>query len=159
MRSAPECRKAERLGAGPFLGAKVPAPGWIENGQARSCKLEFALGALGRDQMEFLGPGEGTGFYADALQGAEHVLHHVGVYQTGSPELEGRLNEAGYATAVKGGLRLGPLLAIEFRYFDTRDELGCYLEILDFEAGGIQLPVRGPTEALAGWLARLRSTD
>jgi len=154
-----ECRRAEGLGAGPFVGARVPAPGWIEDGQKRSCKIEFALGAAGEEQIEFLGPGEGTRFYADALQGAEHLLHHVGVYQTRSPEIEERLNQAGYPTAVKGGLRLGPLLAVEFRYFDTRDELGCYLEILDFEAAGMQLPVRAPTEAFARWLARFRRSD
>jgi hypothetical protein len=75
------------------------------------------------------------------------------------PEIGERLNQAGYPTAVKGGLRIGRLLAIEFRYVDTHDELGCYLEILDFEAAGMQLPVRAPTEAFARWLARFRRSD
>jgi len=147
---------AEPSAVAPFLGARVPAPGWVEDGQKRRCKLDFALGAAGESQIEFLGPGQGTTFYSDALQGAEHVLHHVGVYQTGSREIERHLNAAGYRTVVAGGLRLGPLLAVEFKYFDTRDELGCYLETLDFEMGGRQLPVLASAAALAGWLARFR---
>jgi hypothetical protein len=52
-----ECRKAEALGAGPFWINKIPAPNWIEGGERRRCKLEYALGYFGDEQLEFLGPG------------------------------------------------------------------------------------------------------
>lgn len=145
-----ECARAESLGAGPFIGGMVPAPNWCENGQPVDAKLDFALGYSGDSQIEFLGPGEGTSFYSDALKGDKPVLHHVGIYQNESEKIEKRLNQAGYKTVISGGVRLGSLFGIQFKYFDTRDELGCYLETLDFYVlGKLPIPVRKPVETLA----------
>ena len=61
-------RRAEALGAGPFLHATIPAPNWIEQGEhIKDCKLEVALGYAGDRQIEFLGPGHGTELYSRAL--------------------------------------------------------------------------------------------
>jgi hypothetical protein len=146
-----ECATSEALGAGPFLPANIPAPNWVENGQPiNPCKLEFALGYAEDHQVEFLGPCNGTSFYSDALQGRENTLHHIGIYQNGSDEIEERLNKDGIKTAVTGGVVIGKLLGFEFKYFDTRDELGCYLELLDFRMlNGIQISVETPVKELA----------
>ncbi len=154
------CRKvsravadAESVGGGPFLRARISPPNWTERGVRRLARLDFALGYCDDVQLEFLGPGKGTRFYADPLGDADTILHHVGVYQHGLVALAERLERAGYATVVSGGVRLGPLARFHFRYFDTRAALGVYLEILDFAwLGDRAVPIR----SLIGHAARLR---
>ncbi len=146
-----ECNKAEIMGAGPFITANIPAPNWIENGARRHSKLEFALGYADEHQIEFLGPGKGTSFYSDALKGEEHVLHHVGVFQNDSNGMEKKLNAAGFTTVIDGGVHLGNSFGFKFKYFDTRDEIGCYLELLDFYLLGMPIS----TEAAVKFLGRI----
>ena len=135
--------RLEALGGGAFVGARVPAPGWTEGGRRQRCRLDFALGDCDGEQVELLGPGRGTTFYSDALDGDELVLHHVGIFQTGIRSIEARLVDGGYPIAVTGGVRIPGLYAFEFTYLDTRDELGFYLEILDFRGlGGRPLDLR-----------------
>lgn len=136
-----ECERAKTLGAGNFITANIPAPNWIENGSKRKCKLEFALGYAGEQQIEFLGPGKGTGFYREELKGQDHTLHHVGIYQNNSDDLERRLNSNGFPTVIDGGIKLSKVMGFRFKYFDTRDEIGCYLEILDFYLLGRPLSI------------------
>ncbi len=145
-----ECARAESLGAGPFMAFNTPAPYWTENGRRVTAKVDVALGYSEDSQLEFLGPGAGTSFYSDAVRECSAVLHHVGIYQNESSKIEQRLNSAGYQTVVSGGVSLGRLFGVKFKYFDTRSDLGCYLEILDFYVlGKIPLPIRAPLEGLA----------
>lgn len=133
-------RRAEALGAGPFLHATVSAPNWIENGELiADCKLEFALGYAGDTQIEFLGPGQGTEHYARAIRDTDIAFHHVGIYQRGMEQLAASITGAGYPQVVQGGIALGNALSIDFRYFDSRADNGIYLEILDFSCLGMQL--------------------
>ena len=140
-RDVTDCvRRTEALGAGPFLHTTISAPNWIENGTRRpDCKLEFALGYAGKAQIEFLGPGQGTDHYARALRDTDVAFHHVGIYQRGMNELATSITNAGYAMVVQGGVSLGKVLCIDFRYFDARDDHGIYLEVLDFSCLGMQL--------------------
>jgi len=133
-------RRAEALGAGPFLHTTVSAPNWVENGERRrGCRLEVALGYAGDTQIELLGPGEGTEHYARALVDTDIALHHVGIYQRGMEQLAAAAVGAGYPEVVRGGISLGKALSIDFRYFDSRPDHGVYLEILDLRCLGIQL--------------------
>ncbi|MGB5811614.1 MAG: VOC family protein [Polyangiales bacterium] len=132
-------RRAESLGAGPFLHTKIKPPNWIERGERLDCTLEFALGYAGDAQIEFLGPGHGTDHYARALVDNDITLHHVGIYQRGMNRIAETLETSGYPTAVTGGLSLGPALNIDFRYFDARHAHDLYLEILDFRLLGLSL--------------------
>ncbi|UCH29635.1 MAG: VOC family protein [Myxococcales bacterium] len=126
-------KRAEAVGAGPFLHVTIPAPNWVERGELlKDCKLEVALGYAGDRQVEFLGPGEGTKHYARELVDADYVFHHVGIYQNGMSEIAPRLEAAGHPEVVRGGIKLGSALSFDFRYFDSREALGIYLEIQDF---------------------------
>jgi hypothetical protein len=147
-----ECARAESLGAGPFLAANLSASNRTEFGRrlGKGARLDFALGYTGECELEFLGPGEGSGFYSDALDGRSSVLHHVGIYQSGIEKIEQRLNAGGYKTVVSGGTSLGWLFGAKYLYFDTRSDLGCYLEILDFYVlGSIPIPIRTLVETFA----------
>ena len=135
-------RRAEALGAGPFLHTTLAAPNWIEEGELRrNCRLEFALGYAGDTQIEFLGPGKGTDHYARALEDTDIAFHHVGIYQTGMERISETLESAGYRTVIRGGVSLRPALTIDFRYFDARQEHGLYLEILDFQCLTFELSI------------------
>jgi hypothetical protein len=126
-------RRAEALGAGPFLHATIPAPNWFERGELiKDCKLEVALGYAGDRQVEFLGPGHGTRHYSDALVDTDVAFHHVGIYQRGMDQLAANITSAGYPEVVRGGVTLGKALSFDFRYFDSRADLGIYLEVQDF---------------------------
>jgi hypothetical protein len=135
-------RRAEAVGAGPFLHGTIPAPNWVERGEPiKDCKLEVALGYAGDRQVEFLGPGHGTKHYTDALQDTDVAFHHVGIYQNGMTEIAPRLENAGYPEVVRGGISFGKALSFDFRYFDSRAELGIYLEIQDFSYFGRELSI------------------
>jgi hypothetical protein len=136
-------KRAEALGAGPFLHATIPAPNWVERGERiQGCKLEVALGYAGDRQVEFLGPGEGTHHYSRALVDTDVAFHHVGIYQRGMEEIAPRLEAAGYPEVVRGGIQLGNALSFDFRYFDSREALGgIYLEIQDFRYFGRELSI------------------
>jgi len=153
-------RRAEALGAGPFLHAKVSAPNWIENGERRRhCKLEVALGYAGDMQMEFLGPGEGTEHYARALRDTDIAFHHVGIYQRGMDQLETSIASAGYPPVVRGGISIGKALSIDFRYFDSRPDHGVYLEVLDFSCLGMQLNLEPLIRAYAAAVRRFKPSQ
>jgi len=150
-------KRAEALGAGPFIHGNVAAPNWIENGERiRDCKLEVALGYAGDAQIEFLGPGHGTEHYARALVDTDIAFHHVGIYQRGMEELAASITAAGYPQVVQGGIKLGKALSIDFRYFDSRADYGIYLEVLDFNALGMQLSLEPLIRAYASTINAIR---
>ncbi|KPK12417.1 MAG: hypothetical protein AMJ62_15870 [Myxococcales bacterium SG8_38] len=154
-RDVTDCvRRAEALGAGPFLHTHVPAPNWMEHGQRRrGCRLEVALGYAGDVQIELLGPGRGTEHYSRALEDTDIAFHHVGIYQRGMGRLAVAIEGAGYPEVVRGGVSLGRALCIDFRYFDARQDHGLYLEVLDFSAFGMELRVEPFIRAYGRWMA------
>ena len=143
-------RRAEALGAGPFLHGTIPAPNWIEHGEhIKDCKLEVALGYAGDRQIEFLGPGQATEHYSRALVDTDVAFHHVGVYQRGMSHLSERLINAGYPEVVRGGMSIGKALSFDFRYFDARAEHGLYIEVQDFRFMGRELSIEPVLRAYA----------
>jgi hypothetical protein len=135
-------KRAEALGAGPFIVATIPAPNWVERGRLiKDCKLELALGYAGDRQVEFLGPGQGTQHYAEALEDADVAFHHVGIYQKGMETIGPTLESRGYPEVVRGGVTIGKALSFDFRYFDSRHDFGLYLEIQDFRLLGRELSI------------------
>jgi hypothetical protein len=143
-------RRAEALGAGPFLHVTIPAPNWVERGELiKDCKLEVALGYAGDRQVEFLGPGRGTQHYARELVDSDVVFHHVGIYQRGMDELAANITNSGYPEVVRGGVTLGKALSFDFRYFDSRPDLGIYLEVQDFRVLDRELSIEPALRAYA----------
>ncbi len=155
-RDVTDCmERAEALGAGPFIHARLSPPNWREDGELiPNCKLEVALGYAGDAQIEFLGPGQGTEHYARALVDTEIAFHHVGIYQRGMEQLAASITAAGYPEVVRGGVSIGKGLSIDFRYFDSRRDHGIYLEVLDFSLAGLELD---PEPLIRGYAAAKRA--
>lgn len=146
--------RLEALGAGPFLHVTTSPPGWKERGIPRKVRTEMALGYAGGQQIELLGSGQGTDFYAEKIptDGAA-ALHHVGIAHLGLGASRRAFREAGIETATEMGLRIGPLYSVDVAYFDTRDELGFYVELLEFRTLGRHTPF---SERMITRLARLQ---
>ena len=148
-----EIEHLEGLGCTPFVHVKMAAPGWTEQGEARKVRVEMALGYVGDEQIEVLGAGENTDFYVKHIPAdGALTLHHVCCLQNNFTELREVLPAAGYPLYLEGGVNLG-LLSTYFAYFDTREELGMWLEIAQYRLLGRHRP---PTEAFITRLARLQ---
>jgi hypothetical protein len=146
--------RLEVLGAGPFLYAETRPPGWTERGEKKSVLAQMALGYIDHQQIELLGPGENTNLYAEKIPSdGSFALHHVGIAQLGMSRIKPALTDAGFATVVEIGMRIGPIYSVDVAYFDTRDELGFYLEILEFTAFGKHRPL---TEGLISRIGRMQ---
>ena len=145
-------RRLEALGAGPFLHARVRPPGWTERGERKSVLTDMALGYVDHQQIELLGPGENTNLYTEKIPAdGSFALHHVGIAQLGMDRVKPALADAGFPPVVELGMRIGPLYSVAVTYFDARDELGFYLEILEFTMFGRHAPL---TEGLVSRIAR-----
>jgi hypothetical protein len=150
-----EINALEALGCTPFIHAHMGAPGWTEQGQARKVKVDMAMGYTADGQIELLGAGVGTNFYSDVIpDDGALTVQHVCCFENNLDELKQRLPEAGYPLYLEGGINLG-ILSTYFAYFDTRELLGCWLEIGQYRFLGRPSP---PTEKLitrlAGWQRR-----
>lgn len=144
----------EARGAGPFIHAHTPGPNWTEWGERKEVQTELALGYSNGQQIELLGPGEGTNFYLEKIPDDGSIaLHHVCVFQHRIFDIEQRLNAAGYPTCLSGHIGVNKLYTTRFKYFDTRDELGIYLEVCEYEMLGRHSP---PGEGLIGAIGSLQ---
>jgi hypothetical protein len=148
--------RLEALGAGPFLYAETRPPGWTERGERKSVRAQMALGYLDHQQVELIGPGENTHFYDEKIPSdGSFALHHVGIAQLGMNRVKAALTAAGFDSVVEIGMRIGPLYSVDVAYFDTRDELGFYLEILEFKSFGRHAPLLEGLISRIGRLQRL----
>ena len=123
----------------------------LAEGQVKVTKLS----GDGREKiLELLGPGENTDLYREKIPAdGGFALHHVGITQLGMHRVKPALAEAGFAAVVELGMRIGPIYSVDVAYFDTRDELGFYLEILEFKTFGRHSPL---TEKLVSRIGRLQ---
>jgi hypothetical protein len=150
--------RLEALGAGPFLYAKVGLPGWRERGVARRVRNEVAMGYCASQQIELLGPATATDFYAEKIPAdGGFALHHVGIAQLGLAASRRAFADAGIEAVAEMGMKIGPLYSIEVAYYDTRDELGFYVELLEFRSFGRHVPLgEGLISTIGGLQRRLR---
>jgi len=147
-------KRLESLGAGPFLYANAGVPGWTEGGERKKVTVPMALGYVEHQQIELLGAGTNTNHYAEKIPSdGSFALHHVGIAQLGMSSTKPALVDAGYPVVVEIGLRIGPIYSVDVAYFDTRGELGFYVEILEFTAFGKHAPL---TEGLVSRIGRLQ---
>ena len=146
--------RLEAVGAGPFVYANTSGPNWVEYGETRHCRIEMAMGYSDHQQIELLGPGSGTGLYRDRIPcDGSMALHHVCIFQHGIAKLQRRLNASGFDTVVSGHAGINKLLTTRFMYFDTREELGFYLELAEYEVLGRHAP---PGEGLISGIGKLQ---
>ena len=148
----------EALGAGPFMCAEVGIPGWRERGVARRVRNEVAMGYCANQQIELLGPATNTDFYAEKIPAdGGFALHHVGIAQLGLAASRRAFADAGIEAAVEMGFKMGPFYSVDVAYYDTRDELGFYVELLEFRSFGRHVPLgEGLISTIGGLQRRLR---
>lgn len=134
--------RLEAVGSGPFLSMKQTIKRWTEGGSTKPVDCDCALGYSNGQQIELLGPGKGTRLYSDAIPSDGTIkLHHVCVMQKGIDKIEARLNAAGFPTHVSLEVGLRGLYSIRVKYFDTREELGFFLEVGQYTTLGVHAPM------------------
>ncbi len=150
---AAEIRQLEALGSTPFLHAHMGAPNWTEQGVKKDVRVEMSMGYVGAEQIEVLGAGENTDFYTAKIPAdGSLTLHHACCFENNIEELKQTLPAAGYPLYLEGGVNMG-FLSTYFAYFDTREELGLWLEIGQYRLLGRHRP---PTEKFITRLAGLQ---
>ena len=146
--------RLEALGAGPFLYANMKMPNWKERGQPKEAYAEMSLGYSNGQQIELLGEGKNIDIYREKIPtDGSLALHHVCVFQEDIPELERRLNNAGYPTAGSGHIGVKGLYTTTVRYIDTRETLGIYIEMVEYKMLGRHTP---PGEKIITGIAKLQ---
>ncbi len=134
--------RLEAAGAEPFLFARTGPPNWTERGEPRPVRVDTALGYVDHQQIELLGHGTHTDVYSEKIPAdGSLALHHVGIHQLGIERVRGELAAAGYERVVDIHMAIGPFYSVDVSYFDTRDELGVHLEILQFVRFGRHAPL------------------
>lgn len=134
--------RLEEAGADPFLFARTGPPNWTERGERRPVRVDTALGYVEHQQIEILGHGTHTDIYSEKIpEDGSLALHHVGIHQLGIERVRADLAAAGFEAAVDIHMAIGSLYTVDVTYFDTRDELGVYLEVLQFLRFGRHAPL------------------
>ncbi len=120
---------SNNFGIGPFF-IKDYRPGTFDQviyrGAPADLSMRVALAQAGTIQIELIEPGPGPSAYRDMVpQGSPPTFHHFCAW-TDDFAADQRLLESKGCEAVNIG-HSGP---VTFGYFDTRETLGCMLEIV-----------------------------
>ena len=117
-------------GAGPFFlfeNFEFIEP--EHNGQATELAVSIALGFSGGLCVEIIEQHDDRpSIYSDWVETKGYGLHHVAILEAAFPEAIMAYQKKGAPCVFRAGFGDGTRLA----YLDTRDSLGCYLEIVEF---------------------------
>ena len=121
---------AKITGAGPFsLFENFEFIEPEHNGQATELAVSIALGFSGGLCVEIIEQhDERPSIYRDWVAAKGYGLHHVAILEPDFPQAIAAYQEKGASCVFRAGFGDGTRLA----YLDTRDTLGCYLEIVEF---------------------------
>jgi len=121
---------ANITGAGPFFlfeNFEFIEP--EHNGQATELAVSIALGFSGGLCVEIIEQhDERPSIYRDWVAAKGYGLHHVAILESKFSQAIAAYQEKGAPCVFRAGFGDGTRLA----YLDTRDTLGCYLEIVEF---------------------------
>jgi hypothetical protein len=118
-----------RLGVGPFFTLDVDLPSVLYRGQPSSLSMSIGMAQAGAVQIELIQQtSQEPSAYTEGAKSGAAGFHHVCRALGGYDETIALLKAQGVVVATEarwgdGGPR--------FCYADTRDTLGCYLEIAD----------------------------
>ena len=134
-----DIRKAMRhyvsLGIGPFKVYKMDTrdmEGVTYKGKPADYSIEVAWAKLGAWTFEIIQPMRGQNIYKDWMAEHGEGLHHLGIYLKPEEFADGCrfLEGQGYSQTMGGPIYANDRTG-DFRYYDTREEYGAILELLD----------------------------
>lgn len=119
----------ELLDLGPFTVFDLDSADmktWTHRGEKAVWKARLAVN-LRLPQMEIFQLGDGPSLYHEAVEERGYGLHHVGIIVDEGEEIDAvtEAMEAQGIPVVAGGDDVDS----KFAYYDTREALGCYLEV------------------------------
>ena len=134
------------LGVGPFFLFDVDVPDALYRGKRVPLSFSVGLAQAGPLQIEFVcqhSPGPSA--YRDTVPAGKSGFHHVCRALGGYDETVALLRKQGITLATEAVFN-----GSRFCYADTRETLGCMLELLDESAAGTYL-VETVRNAAIGW--------
>jgi catechol 2,3-dioxygenase-like lactoylglutathione lyase family enzyme len=144
-------RYAAVLGAGPWRGYRFTADIHMSceyRGGPTDFELRLALNDQS-PQFELIEPGEGPSIHEDWLNERGEGLHHVGVIVESVAATVTRMTQAGYAV-IQAGAGFGAKKDGAYAYFDTQDDLGLVLEVVEPPASMPEIDFVWPQESERG---------
>ena len=135
-------RKFESLGIGPWQRFGFDAsevPGTLYRGKPADFKLKVAMTRLGSWELELLQPVEGDSIYDEFLEEHGEALHHLGAFFDNAEDYWAAYNEfiKRGMEPIMGGPIPGDVRDGRFDYFDTAEEYGTILELVDNGEGRV----------------------
>lgn len=125
-------RYSSRWGLGPWAGyvyGPDTVPTLTYRGQPGSYSMRLALAGSG-PQVELLEPLEGPSIYHEWLEARSHGVHHLAVRVESLPAAVEPLVAAGYEL-LQSGAGYGLDGDGGYAYFDTEDDFGVVLEVIE----------------------------
>ncbi|MBD3230275.1 MAG: hypothetical protein GF329_19005 [Candidatus Lokiarchaeota archaeon] len=98
----------------------------IYNEDIEPYKLRFGLFMMGKVQIEFIQVLEGKTIYDPFLEETSGGFHHIGIYVDNLNELVEEMKSRGLKQMTNGKAP-----GTRFAYFDTKDVLGYYTELIE----------------------------
>jgi hypothetical protein len=121
---------SQLLDLGPFTVVDLDsaATNWTYRGRQAVWSVRLALN-MRLPQMELFELGEGPSLYHEVVEERGYGLHHVGIVVEDREKVDAvteALSAQGIAVVADGGNDVDSM----FAYYDTREALGCFLEMI-----------------------------
>jgi hypothetical protein len=107
----------------------ITHPTLRRDGEPTQVKLRYAL-SRSLPQVELIEPLPGPSIYADHIAEHGYGFHHIAYLVQDMQSTRERFADAGFAPPIFEGDGLGVTGDGSFSYYDTRAQLGCYLELI-----------------------------
>jgi hypothetical protein len=99
-------------------------------GREVTCALSLAFARSGAVQIELLHPESGEGIHVEFLERNGPGAHHLGFMVDALDEVTAAAEDAGVEECMAGEFG-----SVRFRYLDTFDQLGVYVELVEDPEG------------------------
>ncbi|MDX1435912.1 MAG: VOC family protein [Anaerolineales bacterium] len=111
------------------------------NGQDFDLDLDLAVGFSGGLQIELLvGTSVEENPYSRHITDEGEGLHHLGFFTSKFDRSVQQLRDAGVPSVLSGRFKTKGGGSVRFEYFDTRDNFGTTIELVDVTLYGIRFP-------------------
>lgn len=131
---------ADLLGIRPWYRAKIVRSDIIYKNQTIEQVLDIVVGYSGSIQFELIQVlSESENIYSDLINSKGQGLHHIGFVVSNISRGTEFFRQSGYQPLQQGTLVTKGKATTKFVYFDTFDECGYYIELIETTLYGISV--------------------
>ena len=128
------------LGIKPWYRAKIVKSEITFKGNKIDQELDIVVGYSGSVQFELIQVIKGNeNIYSDLINKEGHGLHHIGFLVSNIEKQSGVIEQHGFQSLQHGSLTTKGKAITRFNYFDTFDECGYFIELIQTTLHGINV--------------------